>query len=165
MNVMSAERVEAGWQTERAIREALYQAAAALDREEFHLFLNFCASEFDYRISTYSPEIRREMILLQKDRAGMHELLSTLSKHNRDRTPIVRHWSLSLIRSVDGTNSFDAISTLQVYRTAPDGGVTSLYAVGRYLDRFAFEGDRALMAARDVRLETRMLGTGYHVPF
>lgn len=165
MNVMSAERSQAGRETEQAIRETLYQAADALDREAFDRFLDFCGAEFEYRISAYSPEIRREMILLLKDSEGMHELLSTLSKHNRDRTPIVRHWSLLLITPSGDANGFDVVSTLQVYRTEMDGGVTSLYAVGRYLDRLVVADGRALLVRREVRLETRMLGTGYHVPF
>jgi len=162
---MTDERLADGWEVERAIRAALYHAAYSLDSEDFMAFLDWCAPAFSYRITTYSPEIRREMTWLDKDREGMHELLSTLSKHNRDRTPIVRHWSLMMVSPALGDNSYDVVSALQVYRTHTDGGVTSLYAVGRYLDHVVIEGDRALLAAREVRLETRMLGTGYHVPF
>ena len=165
MAFITGERPAEGWEVERAIRSALYHAAYSLDSGDFMAFLDWCASTLSYRITTYSPEIRREMTWLEKDREGMHELLSTLSKHNRDRTPIVRHWSPMMISPTLNDNSCDVVSALQVYRTDPDGGVTSLYAVGRYIDHVVIEGGRALIASREVRLETRMLGVGYHIPF
>ncbi|MCF3948754.1 aromatic-ring-hydroxylating dioxygenase subunit beta [Acidiphilium iwatense] len=165
MSVMTDERVSHGWDLEQAIRTTLYNASRALDSETCMAFLDWCAPEFDYRITAYSPEIRRDMIWLQKDREGMHELLATLSKHNRDRTPIVRHWALQLISPVPDENAVEVVSSLQVYRTAVDGGETQLYAVGRYFDRMDVANDHALITSREVRLETRMLGTGYHIPF
>ncbi|PMY07368.1 methanesulfonate monooxygenase, partial [Pseudomonas sp. GW460-13] len=53
----------------------------------------------------------------------------------------------------------------QVFRTELQGGTTSLVAVGKYLDEIQLGSDGALLVQREVRLDTRMLGKGYHVPF
>jgi methanesulfonate monooxygenase small subunit len=165
MNMITSECLSEGWALERAIRSTLYNSSRALDTETCMDFLDHCAPEFDYKITAYSPEIRRDMVWLHKDREGMQELLETLSKHNRDRTPIVRHWALQLICPMPDLNVIDIVSSLQVYRTAVDGGVSELYAVGRYLDRMIISRERVLFRSREVRLETRMLGLGYHIPF
>lgn len=165
MSEMTDKPAVRGWDLEQAVRATLYKAARVLDTEDCMAFLDCCAPAFDYRITVYSPEIRRDMVWLQKDREAMHEVLVTLSKHNRDRTPLVRHWSLQLISPLPDENAVEVVSALQVYRTAADGGETQLYAVGRYLDRLIVADGVALITSREVRLETRMLGTGYHVPF
>ena len=51
-----------------------------------------------------------------------------------------------------------------VYTWIP-GGATELFAVGRLHDTVRLNGDGAKIARRVVRLETRQLGYGYHVPF
>jgi methanesulfonate monooxygenase subunit beta len=52
-----------------------------------------------------------------------------------------------------------------VFRTTLDGGQTELFAVGRMLDTVALGDDGPLLKARNVRLDTQMLGFGYHIPF
>jgi methanesulfonate monooxygenase subunit beta len=57
------------------------------------------------------------------------------------------------------------VSALQVFRTQLDGGATELFAVGRLRDTVSLNGDVPKLARRTVRLDTRQLGYGYHVPF
>jgi len=168
MNVMTTEERSSlvhGWETEQLIRRVLFRASTALDREDFPTFLACCTEDFSYKITAYSPEIRKDMTWFAQDFHGMKEILDTIHKHNRDRTPIVRHWSTQEVAPSDVADTFDVTSTLQVYRTALDGGETSLYAVGRYLDTVRLSSGQALLVRREVRLDTRMLGVGYHIPF
>jgi methanesulfonate monooxygenase small subunit len=65
---------------------------------------------------------------------------------------------------VDGSEA-RVVSALQVFRTALDGGATELFAVGRFHDRVRLNGAGAKLAQRTVKLDTRLLGYGYHIPF
>ena len=57
------------------------------------------------------------------------------------------------------------ISALQVFRTALDGGATELFGVARLIDTVKLDGGTPRLASRVVRMETRQLGFGSHVPF
>jgi methanesulfonate monooxygenase small subunit len=46
-----------------------------------------------------------------------------------------------------------------------DGGVTQLFAVAKLYDIISVNGAGARFVRRNVRLETRMLGIGSHIPF
>ncbi len=45
----------------------------------------------------------------------------------------------------------------QVHRIELEGSITALSAVGRYLDRIGVHGGKAVLAGREVRLDTRRL--------
>jgi methanesulfonate monooxygenase small subunit len=68
------------------------------------------------------------------------------------------------VRFADGGKSADVVSGLQVFRTA-NGGITTLFAVGKMHDRVALGDDGARLLERTVKLDTRMLGIGFHIPF
>lgn len=152
-------------ETEKAVRELVARSCLIMDRNDYQGFLDLCDQNFTYRITAYSPEIRRDMLWLEKDKAELKTLLDLLPKQNMDRTPLTRHFSLYTVDVDSGTNTAQVISALQVYRTETDGGVTSLVAVGKYLDKVTLNGGVPKLLEREVRLDTRMLGTGYHVPF
>jgi methanesulfonate monooxygenase small subunit len=151
-------------QQRQAIEELVYRSCLALDAGDYKAFLSLCDNEFRYSITTYSPEVRREQIWLDHDRSGMETLFANLPRHNSDHSPIMRH---ATVYTVDLTKDSEAnvISALQVFRTALDGGATQLFAVGRFYDTVKLNGDEVKLARRVVRLETRQLGIGYHVPF
>jgi len=56
------------------------------------------------------------------------------------------------------------ISALQVFRTALDGGATELFGVARLIDTVKLDGQAPKLARRHVRMETRQLGYGTHIP-
>jgi methanesulfonate monooxygenase subunit beta len=146
----------------KAVEELVYRSCLALDAKDFKAFLDLCEPDFRYTISTYSPEIRREMVWLDHDRKGMETLFTNLPRHNSDHSPITRH---ATVYTVDKNGSAaDVVSALQVFRTQLDGGATELFAVGRFHDVVSLNGTPRL-ARRMVRLETRLLGFGYHIPF
>jgi methanesulfonate monooxygenase small subunit len=149
----------------RAVEELVYRSCLALDAKDWNAFLALCGPDFRYTIANYSPEIRREQVWLDHDRAGMTTLFGNLPKHNSDHSPLTRHATVYTVDAQDGGSAAVAVSALQVFRTALDGGATELFAVGRYHDLVRLDGPQPLLARRTVRLETRLLGFGYHVPF
>jgi len=147
----------------QAIEELVYRSCLALDARDYKAFLALCDEDFRYTISTYSPEIRREMVWLDHDRKGMETLFTNLPRHNSDHSPLTRHATVYTVEE-KGAGA-DVVSALQVFKTALDGGATELFAVGRFHDTVKLNGAAPKLARRVVRLETRLLGYGYHIPF
>ena len=145
------------------IEELIYRSCLALDARDFKAFLELCEPGFRYTITTHSPEIKRDMVWLDHDRKGMETLFANLPRHNSDHSPITRH---ATVYTVDANGeAAEVVSALQVFRTQLDGGATELFAVGRFHDTVKLQGDSAKLARRVVKLETRQLGYGYHIPF
>ena len=128
---------------------------------------------FRYRIVNYSPEIRREQCWMDRDWKGLKTLLDLLPRHNSDHSPLTRHATVyKVILNTDGSEA-DAVTLVTIYRTELDGGnshfesgQTSLFAVGKYEDRIRLDGEGgAKLVRRTVRLDTRQIGMGSHVPF
>ncbi len=145
----------------QAIEELVYRSCLALDARDYKSFLQLCDAEFRYTITTHSPEIRRDMVWLDHDRQGMETLFTNLPRHNSDHSPLTRHCTVYTV-DVDGSTA-NVLSALQVFRTQLDGGATELFAVGRLHDTIKLPAVK--LARRVVKLETRLLGYGYHVPF
>ena len=148
----------------QAIEELVYRSCLALDAKDYKAFLALCDEDFRYTISTYSPEIRREMVWLDQDRKGMETLFTNLPRHNSDHSPLTRHATVYTV-DLDSSKNLSVVSALQVFKTELDGGATGLFAVGRFHDTVKLNGAEPKLARRMVRLETRLLGYGYHIPF
>lgn len=136
-----------------------------MDEKDFGGYLDLCDAHYHYAISAYSPEIRKEMIWLEHDREGMKNLFANLPKHNSDHSPLSRHATVYLVEQLEGGTKAKVTSALQVFRTTLDGGATELFAVGKMIDTVAIRDDGPKLLDRNIRLDTRMLGFGYHVPF
>ncbi len=147
----------------RQIEELVYRSCLALDDRDYKAFLELCDAGFRYKVSAYSPEIRKEMTWLDHDKAGMETLFTNLPRHNSDHSPLTRHATVYTVK-VNGKTA-EVVTALQVFRTALDGGATELYAVARLLDTVKLDGDTPKLAQRVVRIETRQLGYGSHIPF
>ena len=145
------------------IEELIYRSCLALDDRDYKGFLELCDAGFRYKVAAYSPEIRKEMVWLDHDRKGMETLFTNLPRHNSDHAPLVRHATVYTVK-VNGAQA-EVVSALQVFRTALEGGATELFAVARLIDTVKLDGDAPKLASRVVRMETRQLGFGSHVPF
>ena len=145
------------------IEELIYRSCLALDDRDYKGFLELCDAGFRYKVAAYSPEIRKEMVWLDHDRNGMETLFTNLPRHNSDHAPLVRHATVYTVK-VNGAQA-EVVSALQVFRTALGGGATELFAVARLIDTVKLDGDTPKLAARVVRMETRQLGFGSHIPF
>ena len=147
----------------QSIEELIYRSCMALDEKNFKGFLDLCEPDFHYSFTAFSPEIRKDMIWLDHDRAGMETLFTNLPRHNSDHSPLTRHATVYTVK-VDGEQA-KAVSALQVFRTSLDGGATELFAVGRFIDTVKLNGSAPKLAKRVVKLDTRLMGYGYHIPF
>ncbi len=148
-----------------AVEGAVYGTCLKLDAGDFAGFLALCNQKFHYLITAFSPEIRKDMTWLEHDLAGMQLLFKNLPKHNSDKALLSRHPNIySIMFSSDGTLA-DVVSGLQVYKTDLDGGFTELFAVGKMYDKVTLGGDGASLLERHIKLDTRMLGIGFHIPF
>src|SRR6187549_1692154 len=74
-----------------AIAEVVYRSCLALDEKNFKAYLDLCDGEFHYTITAHSPEIRKDMVWLDHDKAGMQSLFTNLPRHNSDHSPVTRH--------------------------------------------------------------------------
>jgi nitrite reductase/ring-hydroxylating ferredoxin subunit len=117
------------------------------------------------RLPPQDVEIRREMVWLDHDKPTLQSLFDTLPRHNSDHTPLSRHVTVYTVDPTPDGDSASAVSALQVFRTALDGGATELYAVGKMHDTVRVIGGAARLTRRHIRLDTRMLGIGSHIPF
>jgi methanesulfonate monooxygenase subunit beta len=145
------------------IEELIYRTCMALDDRDFKAFLEMCDEGFRYKVTAYSPEIRKDMVWLDHDRKGMETLFTQLPRHNSDHSPLTRHATVYTVK-VNGTQA-EVVSALQVFRTALDGGATELYSVARLVDTVKLDGGEPKLAQRVVKIETRQLGFGSHIPF
>jgi methanesulfonate monooxygenase subunit beta len=147
----------------QAIEELVYRSCLALDSRDFKAFLELCDETFRYTITTHSAEIKRDMVWLDHDKKGMETLFTNLPRHNSDHSPLTRH---ATVYTVDLAGSqANVVSAIQVFRTQLDGGATELFAVGRFHDVVKLDGAQPKLARRVVKLDTRLLGYGYHIPF
>ncbi len=146
---------------ERAIERLVYRSCRCLDDEDFAAYLALCAPGFRYRITAHSPEIRKDMIWLDHDRDGLAALFENLPEHVRRLGRLMRHASVYDLAMEGRTARVE--SSLVVIHTGLDGR-SSVFAAGRYLDGIETDGEAPLLLSREVRLETRDLGIGSHVP-
>ena len=146
-----------------AIEEVVYRSCLALDEKNFKAYLDLCDDDFRYTITAHSPEIRKDMIWLDHDKAGMQLLFANLPRHISDHSPLTRH---AIVYTVDYAGALaQVVSALQVFKTTLDGGATELFAIGRYLDTVTVDGTIPKLTKRVVKLETRQFGFGNHIPF
>jgi methanesulfonate monooxygenase subunit beta len=157
--------VEATVATRRAIDELIYRSCIMLDEKNFAGYLALCDTEFHYAITAFSPEIRKQMTWLEHDRAGMQLLFNNLPRHNSDHSPVTRHATVYTVDVDDAAHEARVVTALQVFRTTLDGGATELFAVGKMHDVVRLTDAGPKLRDRNVRLDTRMFGFGYHIPF
>jgi len=147
------------------VEEAIYSSLLRLDAHDFVGFLDICDPEFRYTVGTYSPEIRQDMTWLDHDKAGLRTLFENLPRHKSDRALLTRHATVYSVSSPSDATEAKAITSLQVFRTTLDGGETQLFAVGKIHDSLRLADGQARLLRRDVKLTTRLLGIGSHIPF
>ncbi len=147
------------------IDELIYRSALLMDSKDFSGFLGLCDPAFSYAITAYVPEIRKETTWLEHDKEGMKVLFDNLPKHNSDHASLSRHVTVYTVDQDEAGKQAKTISAFQAFKTTLDGGATELFAVGKIHDTISLSGDKPMLLNRNVRLETRMLGIGFHIPF
>jgi methanesulfonate monooxygenase small subunit len=150
--------------TRIAVEELVYRSCLSLDASDHAGFLELCHPEFRYVVEAYGPEIRRNMVWLDHDKRGMEALFRNLPRHHSDRSPLSRHATVYTVKIDERASEAQVVSALQVFQTALDGGATALFAVGKLYDTAKLEDAGPRLLRRTLRLDTRMLGIGSHIP-
>jgi methanesulfonate monooxygenase small subunit len=147
------------------LREFIEGTCLALDEERFDDFIALCSPEFTYRITAYSPEIRKELVWMDHDRDELTTLFANLPEHIRMQGSFMRQVSAGSATMKDQTTGLvKAVSPVAIFFTDIEG-VTRLYAVGRYNDVVTNTQDgHPFLRSREMRLHTRDLSPGCHVP-
>ena len=128
---------------------------------------SICATtSFRYTITAYSPEIRKDMIWLDHDKAGMQLLFGNLPRHNSDHSPLTRHATVYTVDVDAGgheaARGFGAAGVPDRRSTAARPSSSRSDATST---RSSSTARRRGSRKRVVRLETRQFGFGYHIPF
>jgi 3-phenylpropionate/cinnamic acid dioxygenase small subunit len=140
----------------------IYDAGALLDEERFEDWLGLMAPGFTYMISTHSDELRKRMVWMDQDDAGLRHLFANVNRHERHTGRLRRHVALS--RKVGGEEGAELYaSPVAIYHTELNG-VTQLYGTGRYHDKIVRIDGKARLLRREIDLDTRRLAFGPHLP-
>lgn len=153
------------------VRDTIYRSTLLLDRQNWNEWLSHCDETFQYAIRSWSPEIKKGLTYLALDRNGLASMIKLLPKHNSDHSPLTRHTSVYTVDVDDAAKSAKAVSSVIVYQNLLDGinshidaGESRLFLVGKYIDTFKIENDKATFLSREVRIENRRLDKGSHWP-
>ncbi|MEX0729928.1 MAG: hypothetical protein WED00_03905 [Aquisalimonadaceae bacterium] len=154
-------------------RDLIHESCLILNEGNWSGFLDLCdPEEFRYSVVNYSPEIRREQCWMDRGHKELKTMFDLLPRHNSDHAQLTRQPTVCRVSVGEKPGELQTVSLVTVYRTQLDGvnspfesGQTSLYAVGRYIDRIRLDGDKATLLNRTVRLDTRQLDIGSHLIF
>ena len=156
---------------ERKIEKTIYKAAIALDENNWSEWFSLCDDCFDYAITSFSPEINKDMTYFSGDKKELTGLMEMLPKHNTDHSPLHRHTSVYLIDISDDRKSAKAISSVAIYQNMLDGinshldsGESRLFVIGKYLDEFIIENGTPKFSKRVAKIDNRRLDKGSHWP-
>jgi len=150
---------------DKAISELVYRSCFMLDAHDFAGYLDLCAPEFRYRIVAYSPELKKDMVWQELTWEELKHHFDLVPKHVRDKSSVTRFPTLYSISYSDDGKRATAFSGVQLYKTRLDGGETTLFGVCRMHDVVALDNGQPRLLSREVRMETRQLGTGSQIPF
>ena len=153
------------------VKDAIYKSCLYLDDEQWPNWLALCSENFNYKITSYSPEIRKDMIYLAHSFSELKSMTEMLPKHNTDHSPLKRHAVVYTVNLAENLASAEAVTSVVIYQNMLDGvnshidsGETHLFCVGRYIDSFVISDHQPKFADREVRLENRRLDKGSHWP-
>lgn len=148
--------------TDDDLRTLVHKSCLCLDDRDWAGYLDLCAEDFSYSITTYSPELRKDMVWLEQDRKGMTDLFGNLENHVTLQGRFLRHANVALIERANETSA-ELTTTFLVVHTDLEG-VSRVFAAGRYNDVIDITGNRPQLRKREARLDTRDLGGGTHFP-
>ena len=153
------------------VKDSILRSCLFLDDEQWLRWLDLCLDNFQYKITSYSPEIRKDMIYFSGDHGELRSMTEMLPKHNTDHSPLQRHASVYTVDLSSDGASAEAVTSVVIYQTMLDGvnshidsGETRLFCAGRYIDTLIVEEDTAKFVSRELRLENRRLDKGSHWP-
>lgn len=132
-----------------------------LDGDEFDKYLGLVADDYSYTITSFSPDLRKDMVLLQLNRSEIATLLENIPNHIHLPGKLFRQASLYAVEQTD--RMVKAMSYVTVSYTDLDGR-SGTFCVGRYRDEIVGDDVRLRLRSRRFEMETRDIGTGCHYP-
>lgn len=148
--------------TAESVQLFIGRTCLALDDENFDQFLAHCTPNFEYRVSTFSPELGKDMVWLEHGREAYESMIRMLPKHVRLEGRFSRNAIVCDVRNDDPRRA-TVVSRVTVVHTNMHGE-SKVLLTGRYLDTLEVLPSSLALAAREVRLDTRDLGPGIHTP-
>ena len=148
--------------SDNELKALIQKSCLCLDDGDWQGYMDLCAEDFTYQITTYSPELRKDMVWLEQDNKGMADLFNNLENHVTLQGRFLRHVNVA---SIERDNKIVArvVTTVLLMYTDLEG-ISQIFAAGRYNDSLVTSGIRPLLKTREVRLDTRDLGGGTHFP-
>ena len=147
-----------------AVKDVIYQSCLAMDDERFDEYLALCAEDYQYKVTAYSPELRKDMVWLEQSRSDLVAMFEMLPEHVKPEGRFTRHVQVYRVTPNGSPHALNVTSALTIYFTTARGD-TKVFAIGRYNDVIDTSSGAPRLKAREVRLETRSLGTGSQIPF
>ncbi|MCC5810118.1 MAG: nuclear transport factor 2 family protein [Ectothiorhodospiraceae bacterium] len=143
------------------INELICRTCLHLDQENFDDYLKLFTEEMNYRVVTFSPELKKDMVWLDHDLSEMKHLFKMLPQHVKMPGKFFRQAAVYTIeKSKQKWNS--TTSFLLIYTDLD--GQSRVFAAGRYNDEIVEHDQKLLISKREVHLDTRDLAPGIHVP-
>jgi 3-phenylpropionate/cinnamic acid dioxygenase small subunit len=143
------------------LRTIVSQSGRFLDACCFKEYVDLFEKGGTYILEAHSAEIGRNMVWLSLDQSGLTSLFEEWPSHVHDGS------SRKHLIAVDEINfersSATVHSTFVVFCTDQTGR-TELYCIGTYEDQFSRAETGWKLAARRVKLETRVLSTPTPIP-
>jgi methanesulfonate monooxygenase small subunit len=146
------------------VKDVIYRSCLAMDDEKFDEYLALCSDDYHYKVTAYSPELRKEMIWLEQSRADLKAMFEMLPEHVKPDGRFTRHVHVYRVTPNGSPGTVNVTSALTIYFTN-DRGDTKVFGIGRYYDVVDTTGGTPRLKSREVRMETRSLGTGSQIPF
>lgn len=143
------------------IWDVVAQSCLYLDDEKYEQYLGLMDEDCVYTISYYSPEIRKDVVLLQHTRQELSTLTDNIKNHVVMPGKLFRQAQVYTVGSEGG--AYVATSYVTVTHT-DENGASRLFCVARYLDRLVPRQGGMKLRSRHVRMETRDIGPGCHFP-
>lgn len=138
-------------------RSCMYLDEAAYDK-----YLGLVADDYTYTITSFSPDLRKPMVLLRVNKPEISTLLENIDNHVHLPGKLFRQASLYGVEQPQG-GLFNATSYLTVTYTDLDGR-SAIFCIGRYRDEIVGDDRSLRLKSRRFEMETRDIGTGCHYP-
>ena len=149
--------------SQQQVIDLVFRSCLLLDEEKFDDYIGLFASDCNYRITTYSPDLRKEQTWLDLNHSELQSLLKNLEYHVRLPGRLMRHPGGPFIGSRVGMSEVFVSTSILVIHTDLEGN-SSIFAAGKYQDLLAETSEGLRFQEREVRLDTRQFGPGSHVP-
>ncbi len=147
-----------------ALRALVARSGRLLDESAFSDYVALYAPDGRYAITAKTPELPEPMTWMTLDRDELDALFGSLSSHEWD---LGERLHLITVDEIEADGADDGMATLHatfcVLRLEPDGRQT-LYASGRYTDRWQRAAGSWLLAAREARVFNRLWTTPSPIP-